>query len=329
VPVRFIQSRAVLFEGINNLRYPAFKSDREWMDDYFKTNPFAQAPADLSHWCVRFELSKIAMVLKRVSLDTIIEQLRFHPHIFIVSSKETHDRVIIRVYVQASFFDKKTTSEEAKVMALMDALMDTRIRGIRGITNVEVKSIIRHRETEDGGLTRDSKEFAVETTGANIADILLVDEIDKNTMISTSIRDTYRVYGIEAARQKLINEIIRFMEDNVPNERHIKIYADEMTLTGAITSIERKGMTIRDGNNVLLRAAYSAPSQVFSNAALENIKGPVHGLSASRLLGGTPRIGTLYSQVSVDDEFVRENALNLNKVADSLLESSFQIPAMA
>jgi hypothetical protein len=88
-------------------------------------------------------------------------------------------------------------------------------------------------------------------------------------------------------------------------------------------------MTIRDGNNVLLRAAYSAPSQVFSNAALENIKGPVHGLSASRLLGGTPRIGTLYSQVSVDDEFVRENALNLNKVADSLLESSFQIPAMA
>lgn len=326
---RFIQSRAVLFEGINNLRYPAFKSDRAWMDDYFKTNPFAQPPADLSHWCVRFELSKIAMVLKRVSLDAIIEQLRFHPHIFIVSSKETHDRVVIRVYVQASFFDKKTTSEEAKVMALMDALMDTRIRGIRGITHVEVKSIIRHRETEDGGLTRDSKEFAVETTGANISDVLLIDEIDKNTMISTSIRDTYRVYGIEAARQKLINEIIRFMEDNVPNERHIKIYADEMTLTGAITSIERKGMTIRDGNNVLLRAAYSAPSQVFSNAALENIKGPVHGLSASRLLGGTPRIGTLYSQVSVDDEFVRENALNLNKVADSLLESSFQIPAMA
>jgi hypothetical protein len=101
---------------------------------------------------------------------------------------------------------------------------------LRGITNVEVKSIIRHRETEDGGLTRDSKEFAVETTGANIADILLVDEIDKNTMISTSIRDTYRVYGIEAARQKLINEIIRFMEDNVPNERHIKIYADYQNL---------------------------------------------------------------------------------------------------
>ena len=94
--------------------------------------------------------------------------------------------------------------------------MDTRIRGIRGITHVEVKSIIRHREQRDGGLTRDSKEFAVETTGANIADILLIDEIDKNTMISTSIRDTYRVYGIEAARQKLINEIIRFMEDNVP-----------------------------------------------------------------------------------------------------------------
>ena len=55
---RFIQSRAVLFEGINNLRYPAFKSDRAWMDDYFKTNPFAQPPADLSHWCVRFEPSE-------------------------------------------------------------------------------------------------------------------------------------------------------------------------------------------------------------------------------------------------------------------------------
>jgi DNA-directed RNA polymerase II subunit RPB1 len=326
---RFVRSRAVLFEGIKNLRYPPFKSDREWMDDYFKTSPFAQTPSDLSNWCIRFELSKITMVLKGVSLDTILEQLRFHPHVFILSSKETHDRVFLRAYVQASLFDKKTTSEEARIMQLMETLMDTRVRGIRGISNVDVKSIIRHSVAADGGLSRDSKEFAIETTGANIADILLNDDIDKNTMISTSIRDTYRVYGIEAARQKLINEIIRFMEDNVPNERHIKIYADEMTLTGAITSIERKGMTIRDGNNVLLRAAYSAPSQVFSSAALDNVKGPVHGLSANRLLGGTPRIGTLYSRVSVDEEFVRENALDLNKVADTLLEQDFQIPVTA
>jgi hypothetical protein len=115
------------------------------------------------------------------------------------------------------------------------------------------------------------------------------------------------------------------MEDNVPNERHIKIYADEMTLTGKITSIERKGMNAREYDNVLLRAAYCAPSQVFTDASLNNIKGPVYGLAAPRLIGGTPHIGTLYSDVTVDDAFVKSNSANINKVLDDIMDESFDV----
>lgn len=323
---RFASSTAILFESVNNLRYPPFKNDKEWLDDFKKTSPFMQIPKDLSNWCIRFELSKKDMVLKEITLDRIIERIKLaHSSVFVVNSKESNPKIVVRVYVSTSFFNKKVVDEEQKIRQFKDQLLNTMIRGIKGIFNVEVKKIIRHKVDTDGSLVKDHNEYAIETSGANIADLLLNEFIDKNTLISTSIRDTLRVLGIEAARQKIINETIRFMEDNVPNERHIKIYADEMTLTGKITSIERKGMNAREYDNVLLRAAYCAPSQVFTDASLNNIKGPVYGLAAPRLVGGTPHIGTLYSDVSVDDQFVRDNGSNINKVLDDILDESFEI----
>lgn len=315
---RFVTRWDRLYEAYDELRFPPFLKDSSFIEDFKTTNPLLRVPPDLTNWCIRFELSKMGIVLKNISLDRIIERLKIkHPYLFIVNSKESNPSIVIRIYVRSIFFSKKGDDERTKVRQLIDQIMETTIRGIKRVNNVEVKTIIRHKVANDGSLELDAKEYAIETSGTNLEDILNNDLIDLNNVISTSIIDTYRVYGIEAARTKIINETIRFMQDSAPNERHMKLFADEMTRTGRVTSLERKGLNKREYNNVLLRSAYSAPAQVFTEAALNNIKGPVYGVSAPRLLGATPKIGTLYSDVIIDEEFIANNETSLNNMLDS------------
>jgi DNA-directed RNA polymerase II subunit RPB1 len=315
---RFVKRWDRLYESYEELRFPIFKKDGEFIEDFKATNPLLRVPPDLTNWCIRFEISKINIVLKNITLDRIIERLKIkHPYIFVVNSKESNPSIVIRVYVRSIFFSKKGDDERTKVRQLIDQIMETTIRGVKRVNNVEVKKIIRHKESDNGALELDPDEYAIETSGTNLEDLLNIDHIDPNSVISTSIIDTFRVYGIEAARTKIINETIRFMQDSAPSDRHMKLFADEMTRTGRVTSLERKGLNKREFNNVLLRSAYSAPAQVFTEAALNNTKGPIYGISAPRLLGGTPKIGTLYSDVIIDEEFITGNDTSLNNMLSS------------
>jgi hypothetical protein len=108
------------------------------------------------------------------------------------------------------------------------------------------------------------------------------------------------------------------MEDNTPNLRHLYLYADEMTRTGRVTSVERGGLGSREHNNVLLRMAYGAPIQVVTDATLANARCRVYGIAAPQLLGSIPQIGTLYNGLVVDEEFVRANTKSVDSILDDL-----------
>lgn len=327
---RFLDRWDRLYESFDisipnyGLRYPTFISDSEFIKDYLDSYPLLRIPNDLTNWCIRFEISKINLVLKNITLNLIIQKLReAYPHVFIISSKESNENIIIRMYVRGSFFTKKGDDDRVKVRNLIEQIKSTPIRGIKGIKSVKVKTILRHK-IEDSKLVLDSDEYAIDTFGSNIEGVLSIADIDQNTVISNSIIDTFKIYGIEAARNKIITETIRFLQDSSPNSRHIKLYADEMTRTGRVTSIERKGLNKREFQNVLLRSSYSAPAQVFTEAALNNIKGPVYGISAPRLLGATPKVGTLYSDIIIDEEFINQNDLSLNNMLDDINFEEFE-----
>ena len=156
------------------------------------------------------------------------------------------------------------------------------------------------------------------TTGTNLYSALLHGAVDSTCAISTSVGDTAKLYGIEAARAKIISETRSFMEDNTPNLRHLYLYADEMTRTGRVTSVERGGLGAREHGNVLLRMAYGAPIGVVTDAALAGARSRVYGIAAPQLLGSIPQIGTLYNQCVIDEKFVKENTRSIDSIFDSL-----------
>lgn len=341
---RFVRLHDTLLEPYGALVYPPHQGDTTWIKEFERAHPLVRPPGDMTNWCFRFVLDKSALVLKAVDLELIVGRLRrIHPGLYVVHTQESVPEIIIRCWVRATSF-KRDADHEARARDLLGEALDTPIRGIRGIMRASAERLIRHRVSPGGELidgdtrtvlhegapagkkTRASdagelvKEdrYVIITTGTNLYSALLHGAVDSTCAISTSVGDTAKLYGIEAARAKIISETRSFMEDNTPNLRHLYLYADEMTRTGRVTSVERGGLGAREHGNVLLRMAYGAPIGVVTDAALAGARSRVYGIAAPQLLGSIPQIGTLYNQCVIDEKFVKENTRSIDSIFDSL-----------
>lgn len=180
-----------------------------------------------------------------------------------------------------------------------------------------VEKISRTVTRPDGSQAREDV-YAISTVGTNLYGVMLNSHLLHEEIISNSVGDTLKMFGIEAARNKIISETRAFMEDNTPNMRHLMLYADEMTRGGKVTSVEKSGIGAREPNNILLRMAASAPIQVLTEAALNCTRGRVYGIAAPLMLGSIPKLGTLYNDFVVDEEFVRKNMASVDSLLDAL-----------
>ncbi len=299
------------------LAYPPTAGDAAWIAEFERDHPLVRPPGDLTNWCFRFLLDKAALVLKAIDLELIVGRLRrIHPGFYVVHTQESVPEVVIRCWARASLF-KSGGDPETAAEGLLEKLFDTPVRGIRGIRRAAAETVQRHRVGPDGALVKED-QYVIKTAGTNLYSALLHGAVDTTSAVSNSIGDTARLYGIEAARAKIIAETRAFMEDGTPNLRHLFLYADEMTRTGRVTNIERGGLNVREPGNVLLRAAYGAPISVITDAALSGARSQVYGIATPQLLGAVPQIGTLYNSFVVDEAFVKANTRSVNSVLDEL-----------
>src|SRR3989344_3534699 len=74
-------------------------------------------------------------------------------------------------------------------------------------------------------------EFIILTSGSNLKEILKVKEVDTRRTVTNDIHEVYSVFGIEAARQSIINESTKVIQNQGLdiNIRHIMLIADVMT----------------------------------------------------------------------------------------------------
>lgn len=314
---RFTQQYEVILEPYGSLVYPQFIKDSTWINEFERAHPLVRPPGDLTNWCFRFIIDKSSIILKAVELELIVRRLRArHPGIYVVHTPESVPEVIIRIWQRASQF-KRGGDDETRIRDLLEEAFDTPVRGIRGILRASAEKITRMQIADDGALVKKDR-IVISTTGTNLYHALLHSAVDTNEAISTSVGDTVKLLGIEAGRSKIISETRSFMSENTPNLRHLYLYADEMTRTGKVTSVERGGLGAREHNNVLLRMSYGAPIQVVTDATLANARSKVYGIAAPQLLGSIPQIGTLYNGLVIDEEFVRANTKSVDSILDEL-----------
>lgn len=309
----FVTRYQVFIEPPFEPMHPQYAHEQALIDAFLQMNPLLTPPSDLINYCIRVVVSKHAIILKDIPLELIIARLRMlYPQYYFLYTPENAPEIILRVYVRGG----AVTSASVDVMrGVATALLDTTIRGVSGITGVEVRKCERHGIDASTGALVKRTIYAIRTRGTNIVGVAGHPDIDNRYIISSSIREMAEVYGITAAR----NQIIVAMREVIDcNWCHLAIYADEMTSTGEVTPIAQKGLDTREHANTLLRAGLSSPYGKFVEAALNRAVTPVGDMISALIVGGAPTVGTNYNEYVVDEELVREHIESPDDVIEDI-----------
>lgn len=114
-----------------------------------------------------------------------------------------------------------------------------------------------------------NNELVLLATGSNLKKILEIEEVDPTRTTTNDIFEILKVFGVEAARNAVINESLRVIQDQALDIdiRHIMFIADLMTTTGTVKGITRSGIT-GEKESVLARASFETPIVHIMNASL-------------------------------------------------------------
>lgn len=156
-----------------------------------------------------------------------------------------------------------------KLYRLKVRLKGTHISGIKGIKQVLP---IKH-----------GNSWIIKTAGSNLKEVLKLPEVDIENTVTNDIFEIYSIFGIEAARSMIIEEVTNVLKNQgiEVDVRHIMLVADVMTNDGTIKGIGRYGVSGKKAS-VLARASFEVPLKHLFNAAvsgeIDNLKSVVENV---------------------------------------------------
>ncbi|KUO42461.1 MAG: DNA-directed RNA polymerase subunit A'' [Hadesarchaea archaeon YNP_N21] len=153
------------------------------------------------------------------------------------------------------------------------------LRGIKGINRVVVKM--------------EEDEYVIYTEGSNFAEILKTPGVDKKRTVTNNIREIEEVLGIEAARNAIIGEAIKTLEEQGldVDKRHIMLVADMMTSGGEVKQIGRHGIS-GEKASVLARASFEITVKHLIDACARGETDRLDGIIENVIAGQPIPLGT-------------------------------------
>ena len=136
-------------------------------------------------------------------------------------------------------------------------------------------------------------EYIIATGGSNLKEVLLLEEVDATRTYSNDIHEIIEVFGIEAARQAILDEVFKVYDSQGLNVdvRHIMLVADTMCLNGTLKGITRYGI-ISEKASVLARATFETPTTHIMNASLIGETDKLNSVIENVMLNQPVPIGT-------------------------------------
>ncbi|MDI6642696.1 MAG: DNA-directed RNA polymerase subunit A'' [Candidatus Hodarchaeaceae archaeon] len=169
-----------------------------------------------------------------------------------------------------------TLSELRKLATRVRALP---LRGVKGITRVVVKM--------------EDDEYVVHTEGSNFLEILSMPEVDQTRTVTNNIHEIEEVLGIEAARNAIVNEAVKTLEEQGLNVdlRHIMLVADMMCASGEVRQVGRHGVS-GEKASVLARASFEITTKHLLDACIHGESDKLDGIIENVIAGQPIPLGT-------------------------------------
>jgi len=178
-----------------------------------------------------------------------------------------------------SIIIKTAETNFKEIYKLKEKIKGTIISGTKGVSQVMI-------------LKRD-RNFVIFTLGTNLKDIINLKEVDRDKTISNDFHEIVSVFGIEAARQLIIDEIAKVLKTQGLDidMRHSELMADAMTRTGIVKGVTRMGI-IAQKSSILARATFETPDKQFVNASIKGSKDVLSGVIENIILNQPVPVGT-------------------------------------
>ena len=177
---------------------------------------------------------------------------------------------------------------------------------LKGVNNILDTNLTQERNIlfDEDGNDKIIREHVIVTSGINMKDLKSFKGIDFERTICNDVLTTYKLYGVEAARNLLLYELRSTFNaggsDNI-NYNHLALLVDFMTHTGDITSIDRHGLTKLD-IDPMSKASFEKTMEHFINAAVFNESDKLKSVSSKIMVGQVIPGGTGAFDISLDTE---------------------------
>jgi len=316
------------FDPKNNLYETNIKEDKEFLSIYkefldieyesdkeqFDTNP----------WIIRFEFDKKIILNKGLTMEDIylsINNYDIENKMKFIYSDENAKNIIGRITIKNAKINKSEKLmnglyDQTDIISIFkdieqDLLDNTIIKGVKNITNI-IMSEEKIDKLIDKEITQ-YKRWILESDGTNLEHILISEYVDTTKTESNDIIEIYNIFGIEAARNKLIQEITGVVEyeGSYINSRHIELLCDIMTSTGMLLSINRQGIN-RGDSGPLAKCSFEDTTDQLIRSSLFGEMDKLLGVSSNIMMGQKIKAGTNNSQLLFDEEKYIEEITKLN-----------------
>jgi DNA-directed RNA polymerase subunit A" len=166
-----------------------------------------------------------------------------------------------------------------EIYKLKEKLKETIISGVK-----DVKQIL---------VVKREGDFIIMTLGTNLKDIIELKEVNQDKLFSNDLHEVAVIFGIEAARQLIINEIKDVLNSQGLDIdiRHLKLIADAMCNTGEVKGVTRMGI-IAQKSSILARATFETPIKQFVNATIKGSRDKLTSVIENIILNQPVPIGT-------------------------------------
>jgi DNA-directed RNA polymerase subunit A" len=210
---------------------------------------------------------EIELIDKRKS-ERVVKKLKEYLKGFDV--KEMANTIVIK---------PKKESKEIDIRKMREKVLDINVEGIKGISSAIVR--------------KEGDEWIISTVGSNFEEILKLNEVDTTRTVTNNIFEIWKVLGIEAARNAIINEAMNTLQEQGLDVdiRHLNLVADMMTFSGTIEPIGRYGVAGAK-TSILARAAFEETIKHLVRASVRNEKDEFKGIFENVMIGQVIPSGT-------------------------------------
>jgi len=225
----------------------------------------SEAKINFSDKKIEFAINPKSIKHTHMSINTIAEKLLSKEY-----KVHARDNSII---ISAPNLDFK------EIYKLKERMKESMISGVKGISQVLI-------------IKRDAN-YVILTSGSNLKEVIELKGVNREKTTTNNIYEMAEIFGIESARQTIINEINKVLSSQGLDIdiRHLKLVADAMTVDGEIRGMTRMGI-ISKKSSILARASFETPINHFVNATIKGNRDELLSVIENIILNQPVPIGT-------------------------------------